>query len=333
LLVRCAGEHHFAGAQLMSAILLALTASLAWGTSDFLGGVTSRDTPLPLVLAGSQLAGLLAFAPILLLRGTAMPHDARLLLGLAAGVVAVAELGLIYLALRRGPVVVMAPIAALSAMLPVVVGIAGGDHVDLLIATGIACALGGSVAASWIPGEDRPPCREALVGAAVAGGAALGAGTVLALIDVASRADAWWAIATVRAGGALTAAALLAGALARVAHGVQRQPFTPASATPRARGRSSHAAPHRPRAAPRRLSRGAALTIAAIGLSDVAADTAFANATRAGALSVVSVLASLYPVTTIALGVIAIHERPASVQLAGAVLACAGVAILAATTG
>src|ERR1039458_461671 len=82
LLVRCAGEHHFAGAQLMSAILLALTASLAWGTSDFLGGVTSRDTPLPLVLAGSQLAGLLAFAPILLLRGTAMPHDARLLLGL-----------------------------------------------------------------------------------------------------------------------------------------------------------------------------------------------------------------------------------------------------------
>src|ERR1017187_4586499 len=102
----------------MSAILLALTASLAWGTSDFLGGVAARDTPLPLVLAGSQLAGLLAFAPILLLRGTAMPHDARLLLGLAAGVVAVAELGLIYLALRRGPVVVTPRFALFPSTLP-----------------------------------------------------------------------------------------------------------------------------------------------------------------------------------------------------------------------
>src|ERR1039457_4285472 len=117
----------------MSAILLALTASLAWGTSDFLGGVAARDTPLPLVLAGSQLAGLLAFAPILLLRGTAMPHDARLLLGLAAGVVA-------------------------------------GAPAALLSPPAFAGALGASVPASGTPGEARPPRREALVGAAVAGG-------------------------------------------------------------------------------------------------------------------------------------------------------------------
>jgi drug/metabolite transporter (DMT)-like permease len=306
LLVRCSGEVSFASALLMATIVLALMASLAWGTSDFLGGVAARGARLPLVLAGSQLAGLLAFAPVLLLHDTAMPYDYRLLLGLAAGVVAVVELGLIYLALRRGPAVVMAPIAALSAVLPVVVGITGGDHVDLLIATGLLCALGGAVGASWTRGEHRPPRREALAGAAVAGGAALGAGTVLALIDAASKADAWWAIGAVRAGGAVTAAGLLAATLAA------------------ARGA--------PRAAAPRLAHGAALTIAAIGVSDVAADTAFANATRGGALAVVSVLASLYPVTTIALGVVVLRERPTRVQLAGAALACVGVVILAATT-
>ena len=78
------------------------------------------------------------------------------------------------------------------------------------------------------------------------------------------------------------------------------------------------------------------VTIAVIGISDGAADTAFANAARGGGLSVVSVLvsvlASLYPVTTIALGAVALRERPAPVRLAGAALACAGVAILVATT-
>ena len=72
--------------------------------------------------------------------------------------------------------------------------------------------------------------------------------------------------------------------------------------------------------------------ITAIGLSDVAADTAFANATHGGALSVVSVLASLYPVTTIALGAVALRERPAGIQLGGAALACVGAALLVATT-
>jgi drug/metabolite transporter (DMT)-like permease len=307
LLVRCTNELAFAGAAVFLAVLLALSASVAWGASDFLGGLAARDVWLPLVLAGSQLAGVVAFAPVLLLQGRAMPSDSRLLLGLAAGVLAVATLGLVYVALRRGPAIVMAPIAALGAVLPVLAGIAGGDRIDVLIVAGFVCALGGAVAASWLPGEERPPRRQALVGAAVAGGAALGAGTVFTLIDAASRADAWWAVAAVRAGGAVTAAGVLAVAVLLAA---RRQPP----------------------AMPPRLSRRAALTIAAIGCTDVAADTAFANATRGGELSVVSVLASLYPVTTIALGVLALRERPARIQLAGAALACVGVAILAAAT-
>ena len=286
-------------------VLLALLASVSWGASDFLGGFASRSSPLPLVLAGSQVAGLLLFAPILALHGVPMPGDTRLLYGLAAGLIAVAELGLIYAALRRGPVVVMAPIAALGACLPVVVGIAGGDQVDLVIAIGLLSALAGSVGASWAPGDSRP-AREALGTAALAAGAAIGAGTILLLIDASSKADAWWTIAAVRVGAVAVALPLLG------AYAITRP------------GRAFLAGDRR------RLTLAAGATIAAVGICDVAADTAYANATRSGALSVVAVLASLYPVTTIALGSLVLRERPLPIQLAGAALACLGIVLLSA---
>ena len=296
----------------MIPIVLALVASVGWGISDFLGGLAARNASLAAVLFGSQVVGLLLVCSAVSLVGTTMPKDPRLLLGLVAGAVAVAELGLIYTALRRGPAVVMAPIAALSALLPVVVGIAGGDHVDLLIGVGLGCALSGALGASWTPARQRPHRREALIGAAVAGGAAVGAGTVLTLIDAASKADPLWAVVSLRVGGALAATVLIV--IGRVARGdCPRRPRRAADA------RKTGGA------------RGVAFTIAAIGLTDAGADAGFASATRGGALSVVSVLASLYPLTTIALGVCILGERPAWMQLAGAALAVLGIAILAAT--
>ncbi len=288
-------------------LLLALLASLSWGASDFLGGFASRKAPLPVVLAGSQLAGLLFFAPLLALRGAPVPDDGRLLYGLAAGLIAVAELGLIYAALRRGPVVVMAPIAALGAALPVIVGIAGGDEVDLAIAVGLAIALAGSIAASWAPDGGR--AHEALGTAALAAGAAVGAGAILLLIDASSKANVWWTIGAIRLGGIIIAAPLL-GAYALTRPG--RAFFARAGKRPRLPLRS-----------------GAIL--AAVGICDVAADTAYASATRAGALSIVAVLSSLYPVMTIALGALVLRERPSTIQLMGAALACLGVIVLSAS--
>jgi len=290
--------------------LLALSASICWGTSDFLGGFASRKVPLPIVLVGSQLAGLLFFAPLLALHGTPMPDDSRLLYGLAAGLIAVAELGLIYVALRRGPVVVMAPIAALGAALPVVVGIAGGNEVDLAIAVGLASALGGSIGASWAPTGGRAG-REALGTAALAGGAAIGAGMVLLLIDASSEADAWWTISAIRVGGIAVAIPLF---------GVYAATRSGRAFIGQWRGWG-------------RLPIVAGAIIAAVGICDVAADAAYANATRAGELSIVAVLSSLYPVTTIALGALVLRERPLAVQLMGAALACLGVVVLSAGAG
>lgn len=292
------------------AVILALAASISWGTSDFLGAIGTRRSPLPWVLAISQLAGGLLTLPALLIWAGSLPNDPRLLYGLGAGVIAVAELGLIYLALSRGPALVMAPIAALSALVPVVVGLIGGDTFDVTIAIGIVCCLAGAAGASWSPGEARARGRQAAVAVAISAGAAVGAGTVLTLTNLSTQADPWWTLAAVRSGGAVASLALLTGVLLR---------RRPATAGPKQWLRTM-------------VSQSPLLVIVGVGLTDAGADAAYVGASTRGALAIVSVIASLYPVTTIALAALLGKDRPAAVQLAAATLALAGVALLAAAT-
>ena len=89
------------------------------------------------------------------------------------------------------------------------------------------------------------------------------------------------------------------------AHRRARRLARPAPAARRRRGAS-------------RCGSGAAgsLPIAAIGLCDVAANALFALASRHGLLSLVSVLGSLYPVMTIVLAYVVLHERLTRIQLA-----------------
>ncbi len=66
----------------------------------------------------------------------------------------------------------------------------------------------------------------------------------------------------------------------------------------------------------------------AIGVLDVGADVLFAFATTLGLLSVVSILSSLYPVSTVILARIVLNERMARWQQAGIGLAFAGVLLI-----
>lgn len=292
------------------AVILALTASIAWGTSDFLGAIGTRRAPLPWVLAFSQLAGGLLTLPALLLWAGSFPDDSRLWYGAGAGVIAVAELGLIYLALSRGPALVMAPIAALSALVPVGVGLAGGDTFDLMIGVGVVCCLAGAAGASWSPGETGPRGRQAIAAVAVSVGAAVGAGTVLTLTNLSSAAGGWWTIAAVRVSGAIASMALLGAALLR---------RRATAAGPRDWVRSM-------------LSQSPLLVIAGVGFTDAGADAAYVSASTHGALTIVSVIASLYPITTIALGALIQKDHPTRIHLAAATLALTGVALLAGAT-
>jgi drug/metabolite transporter (DMT)-like permease len=67
-----------------------------------------------------------------------------------------------------------------------------------------------------------------------------------------------------------------------------------------------------------------------IGILDTAGNTLFAAAASRGEVSVVSVLATLYPVTTVALAAIVLDERIDRLQLVGVVSALLGVVLISA---
>ena len=67
-----------------------------------------------------------------------------------------------------------------------------------------------------------------------------------------------------------------------------------------------------------------------VGITDTAANMSVGLAFTKGLVSVVSVLASLYPVVLVALARLLLHERIARHQLAGVAVALAGVALISA---
>jgi drug/metabolite transporter (DMT)-like permease len=284
----------------MIVVVLALLASVAWGSSDFAGGLQARAAPMPAVLVVSQAAGFMVLVCVLAVSGQPPPAWHRLSLALAAGVLGAAELGLLYLAISRGPVIVVAPVAAAGAALPVIAGALGGNHLGVIAVLGIGFALSGATAAAWEPG-----------GGPVAGHRHIGGGTVLALAAAvaigglfilfsrAAAASPTWAAAAVRAGGLGSAALLLMIPL------VRRQILTPRPA-------------------------GILAAMAGIGVLDAGGDLSFAFASVHGQLAVVAVLASLYPVVTVLLAAGILRERVRPPQAIGAIVALCGVILLGA---
>jgi drug/metabolite transporter (DMT)-like permease len=82
-------------------------------------------------------------------------------------------------------------------------------------------------------------------------------------------------------------------------------------------------------ATPPRVSRAEVPRIAVIGLLDILGLILFALATDSGLLSVVAVLASLFPAVTVLLARTLLDERLARVQQLGILAALGGVAALA----
>jgi drug/metabolite transporter (DMT)-like permease len=71
-------------------------------------------------------------------------------------------------------------------------------------------------------------------------------------------------------------------------------------------------------------------TLVVVGMLDNCANVLFAFAAREGLLTLVSVLGSLYPVSTVLLARLFLHERLTGTQAAGVLAAFAGVACIAA---
>jgi uncharacterized membrane protein len=185
------------------AIALALAASLAWGCSDFLAGLKTRELAVVWVLLVSQATGLALAATAALTVGEPLPGADAVLWAAGAGLAELIGFAALYRALAVGSMSIVAPLSACAAIVPVVVSLAGGAAPTLVQGVGMALALGGAALAAAEPGGRR----AAGVGLAVL--AAFAFGLFFVGMDQAADDGPLWAVAVNRAAavGALVLAA------------------------------------------------------------------------------------------------------------------------------
>jgi drug/metabolite transporter (DMT)-like permease len=279
----------------MLAVVFGVGTALCWGLADFLGGLRTRRLTLASVLLVSQLTGLAAVAIVVAVGDFETPPFAEIWPALLAGASQLAGIAALYRGLAIGTMSVISPISASgAAAIPVVVGVATGERPGTLVVLGMVGALVGVTLATRTPDSERgdgsPRSAFALAAVAALGFSGFFIGMDAAVADV----HPFWALLAARASAGAVVVTMVVAA---------RPPLS---------------------AAPADLP-----SLALIGVLDVGANACFALGADTGLLSVVSVLASLYPVLTVVLARAILGERLIPVQTAGVTVALAGVALIA----
>ena len=275
------------------AVLLSLLSAAVYGVGDFCGGMATKGASAAAVLLWSHGVGLLLIVAVMpFMSGTATTSD--LVLGALGGLAGAAGVGLLYQALAIGPMIVVAPVAALiAAAIPASVGLVTCDRPGPAVGVGMTLALVAIVAVC--AGGDRtlaPSLRRGVSGAI---GAGVGFGLFfVALAATGDNAGLWPLLAARMASVSVMVLLALSG---RIDPEIRRGPSRP-------------------------------LTASAGGL-DLVANACYLLALRQGLLSVVAVLSSLYPVSTIVLARVVLGERFMAIQRVGIVLALAATALMA----
>jgi drug/metabolite transporter (DMT)-like permease len=279
----------------LTAVLLALAASVAWGFADFGAGVGARKLQVFVVAAISQTAGLAAAGAVVLVTGRPAPSAAQLAWAAGAGLVGLAGLSAFYRAMAVGTMGIVGPITATAASIPVAYGLARGERPSVLQGVGVGLAVIGVVAASLEPLPEGRGRRRVGAGVGLALAAALAFGFALIGLSRAAAGGTAWAAFTMR---------LVAAPVAIVV-------------AVAARGRLP-------------VSSRVWLLLVAVGCVDAGATILYGVASTKALLSVVAVLASLYPIVIVVLARVLLSERIARPQLGGVALALAGVALISA---
>ena len=275
----------------MAAIALALGASLAWGLGDFFGPLKGRTLGTLRALVYVQLSGLAAIVLVVAIRWQG-PKGAAALLAIPAAFSGTLGLYAYYRGAAVGALSIVSPIAGISAIVPVIIGVASGDRPSPWQLLGMACSLGGVFLASRDP--SRSGSRLA-AGVGLALIAALGFGGYFPPMHAAGVADFWWAALIFR----ITSTAVIVAAVTRARSSIRVEPLQVSA-------------------------------LALIGVADMLGNLLFAAASSSGLVSITSVLASLYPVITVVLARIVLEERVARSQEVGIALTLAGVALISA---
>jgi drug/metabolite transporter (DMT)-like permease len=275
------------------AVFLALFSAATYGIADFCGGLAARRIPATTVLLWSHILGLgLLLASAAVVGGSVTGAD--LLIGGLGGLCGAAGVGFLYKGLAVGPMSVVAPVTALlSASVPVLAGLLEGERPSTTVTVGMVGALAAIVLVSAEGGGSLRPSD--LRGVTFALAAGLGFGLFFVALSHAGDDSGLWPLAAARV-ASVTAVGSLA-LLGRV-----------------------------PREVPRPGSR---LLTAAAGSLDAAANVFYLLAVREGLLTVVAVLTALYPVSTIVLARVVLHERFARLQRVGLALALPAAILIA----
>lgn len=274
----------------MRSIALALGASLTWGFADFFGPLKGRKLGALRVLVYVQLGGLVAIALIVAIRGKG-PADLAALFAIPAAISGTLGLYAYYRGMAVGAMSIVAPIAGISAAVPVIFGIVTGDRPTLWQWLGIGAALSGVFLAAREPGRGG----RVAAGVGLALLAAIGFGGYFPPMHAAGNADFWWASLIFR----MTSTSVVLAAVA-----IRRPSLS---------------------VAPIQVP-----LLALIGIGDMLGNLLFAAASTSGLVSITSVLASLYPIVTVVLARLVLRERVARSQEAGIALTLAGVALISA---
>ena len=275
------------------ASLLALFSSLLWGASDFYGGKLSKKHPALAVTAVSQAIGLVIGVTIVLVSTSWIKPDLSwegyFLPGVMAGSLGFIGLVAFYSGLATGRMGVVAPISAMSVLIPITIAFINGEQPTSLQILGMSIALLGAVCASGPEIKGGLAVRPIILAVI----AACGFGGAVTFIAKGSETSALMTMTTMRFTTFIVALFLFA------------------------RFRSVGG-----------LSKKNLPILILIGGADFAGNLLLGVATTKGLVSVAVVLGALYPIITALLAYKFLNEILHKIQYLGIAFAITGVAFI-----
>ncbi len=279
--------------------LLALVSAVFIGGADFVGGITSRTANGIRVGAYVALVGMPMALAVSLVGDYEQVSHADVGWSIAAGVSVALGIGCFYVGMARGLISVVAPVAAVvGAVIPVVYAVARGERPGPVAMVGLVIAFIAVAVVSLAPSEQHP---DAAVVDGVVLALALVSGVLFGLFYVAfSRVSddaGLWPVTIERAAASVVLVVAAVVMTRGPVKGLRR--MLPA--------------------------------VLLVGLLEVAAVVPLLLALQRGPVAIASVVASLYPVTTVLLAAFVLRERLSRLQYVG--VACALISVALVSSG
>jgi uncharacterized membrane protein len=281
--------------------LLGLASAIAFGVSDYVGGLAARRIHFLIVtIVGESVGVLVTWTCLLWFHGHG-PTAQAVLWGALSGVGSAAGTLALYRGYGHGEMAVTGPLSAVgAAVVPAIVGISTGDDLPPVGLAGVIVALPAIWLMSTTRGMEASTGGGLRVGVVDGLASGLGFGVLFIALGLAGDGSGLWPVA---AGQTAAVVLVLTVALTTRAAPLSRQML------PGPSGRQSLAA-------------------AILGIT---ATILYFRAAHTSLLTVAAVLTSVYPGVTVALAAILLRERPSATQWWG--LGLGAVAVTAIVLG